>query len=85
MFYLHRLRHRVIGTPSLGIWSSFREKTVVGGDQSPRHAGPAMIGMDGGEKSCMHERGGGQLAILVTLSRRQIKEHNQAPFPWHFP
>lgn len=31
-------------------------------------------------KGCMHERGGGQLARLVTLSRRQIKEHNQALF-----
>lgn len=31
-------------------------------------------------KGCMHERGGGQLVKLVTLSRRQIKEHNQAPF-----
>lgn len=64
--------------------SSFQEKTVVGGDQS---AGPAMIGRMVGKAlhACMHERGGGQLVKLVTLSRRQIKEHNQAPFPWHFP
>lgn len=45
-------------SPSLGILSSCRDKTVVGGDQSPRHAGPVVIGMDGGERAaCMNVEG----------------------------